>query len=354
MQKFAELNVRPRTSIDDSSSEQMTGAINTSDATIVLATHSVDRWPFLAALIDSISAEDLQPASVVICVDNNEELYRRARSTWPHITVVANTGSRGASAARNFGADLAETPFIVFIDDDVHLCEGWLPALLKPLSDPRVIGTGGGVIANWQNNRPGWFPEEFDWVVGASYKGMPVTQSIVRNVWSENMAVRTEAFRTVGGFRSGFGKVGDLSRPEDTDLCIRMATAREDSHWVYVPDARVKHHVPKARSTLSFFIRRTYHEGRGKVEMAALLGRQEKLQQERDYLRRTLPQGFIRSFYNSTTCRDAAELGKAATIIIGATAAAIGAFAGTSTHRTTLLRSAAKRLSRLLINNGLR
>jgi hypothetical protein len=51
-----------------------------------------------------------------------------------------------------------------------------------------------------------------------------------------NMAVRTDVFRQVGGFRTDFGKRGSIPQPEDTDLCIRMAEAT-GGHWMYVPEA---------------------------------------------------------------------------------------------------------------------
>jgi glucosyl-dolichyl phosphate glucuronosyltransferase len=296
-----------------------------SNATIVLATHDVARWPLLVAVVESILTEREQPGGVVISVDHNEELRDRVRATWPHVTTVANKYGRGASSARNTGAECADTPFIAFLDDDVRIREGWLSRLLDPFADPTVVGTGGGVVARWQAGRPGWFPEEFDWVVGASYRGMPTRRSIVRNVWSENMAVRAEAFHGVGGFRVGFGKIGDRSRPEDTDLCIRMSAHTAGAKWVYVPDAVTEHHVPVRRASLSFFIRRSFVEGRGKVEMSNLLGHQEKLRNERDYLRRTLPAGISAGLSAAVRHGDPKGLLKSGAIVAGVLAAGAGA-----------------------------
>ncbi len=299
--------------------------IKTTDATVVLATHDLDRWPFLVAAVESLFAERHGPANVVISVDQNDELLERVRQTWPQATTVPNKGSRGASGARNTGAEYAKTPLIAFIDDDIRVRDGWLLRLLEPFSDPSVVGTGGGVVARWQAGRPGWFPEEFNWVVGASYRGMPTARSVVRNVWSENMAVRAEVFHAVGGFRSGFGKIGNLSRPEDTDLCIRMSADTAGKQWVYVPDAIAEHHVPIARASLYNFLRRNYYEGYGKIELAHLLGRQEKLQDERDYLRRTLPAGILAGFKAAAVKKDLNGLRKAGTIIAGVLAAGTGA-----------------------------
>jgi glucosyl-dolichyl phosphate glucuronosyltransferase len=302
--------------------------IKASDATAVVATYSSQRWPFLEATIESLLSSSNSPRRIVISVDQNEELYDRITKEWPQLTATLNTGSAGASGTRNAGAKCAETPFIAFVDDDISVHEGWLTRLLAPFTDPAVVGTGGGVEPNWETSRPSWFPEEFDWVIGASYRGMPTVQSTVRNVWSENMAVRADVFHAVGGFRTDFGKVGNRSSPEDTDLCIRMAASAPGAKWVYAPDAIARHHVPESRTTFSYFLRRNYLEGRGKVEMARLLGRQEKLQDERDYMRKTLPSGVAAGLWATARHGDVSGVLKAGAITAGIFAAAAGAAGG--------------------------
>lgn len=294
--------------------------------TVVLASHDLGRWSHLCRALDSALAQDV-PARVVVGVDHNPELEQRLRAARPDVLVVPNRHGRGASGTRNSGAEHATTPLVAFLDDDARAHPGWLGGLLAPFDDPDVVGTGGGVTADWSTGRPVWFPEEFGWVVGASYRGMPLATARVRNVWSENMAVRRDVFAAVGGFRLDFGKVGDRSRPEDTDLCIRMAAAVPGGRWMYVPDARADHHVPAARATYRFFLRRSYLEGRGKVEMSRLLGPQEALDSERDYLRRTLPTGVRAGLADAARGR-AAGLLRAAAITSGAAAAGLGAAVG--------------------------
>jgi len=302
--------------------------IKASDATVVMATYDPQRWAFFASSVERLLSGADRPRRVVVSVDHNEELYERIRLKWPQVTVLLNSGDRGASCTRNTGAGYADTAFIVFLDDDISVREGWLTRLLAPFADPAVVGTGGAVVAGWQSGRPAWFPEEFQWVVGASYRGMPTVRSPIRNVWSENMAVRTEVFRGVGGFRSDFGKVGQRSSPEDTDLCIRMAASVAGGTWMYAPDAIAEHHVPASRSSFSYFLRRSYAEGRGKVEMAHLLGRQEKLQDERDYMLRTLPSGMLAGLWAAIRHGDMSGLLRAGAIASGIIAAGIGAVSG--------------------------
>jgi glucosyl-dolichyl phosphate glucuronosyltransferase len=295
-----------------------------SAVSVVIACHAEERWASLTRAIESAASQAPPPAAVIVAVDHNPPLSARLRAAFPQVAVADNAGTRGASATRNAGGVLVTTPLMAFLDDDATAHPGWLARLLEPFVDPDVIGIGGGVDAVWATGRPTWFPDEFAWVVGASYTGMPDHTAPIRNVWSENMAVRRDAFEAVGGFSIDFGKVGHTSRPEDTDLCIRMTAAAPVGGWMYVPDARVDHEVPSVRSTLRFFLRRSFWEGRGKVELSRKLADQRDLRSERDYLRRTLPEGVARRLLAGLRHRRGGDLAQAGSIVVGVLAAAAG------------------------------
>jgi glucosyl-dolichyl phosphate glucuronosyltransferase len=292
---------------------------------VVIACHSEERWDTLLRAIESVEAQDPAPEAIVVAVDNNAALAERLRRREPALEVVENRLGPGASNARNAGAAAAGTPFVAFLDDDAAARQGWLRALLEPFSEASVVGTGGHVTPLWRSARPRWFPDEFAWVVGASYRGMPEQAAPVRNVWSENMAVRSEDFQAVGGFRAGFGKVGNVSRPEDTDLCIRMGARRPGARWIHVPAAVVDHEVPADRATLRFFLRRSFAEGAGKVEMSRNLGAEQDLSSEDDWLRRTVPSGVARHLRAAATRASLSDLERAAALIGGIAAAGAGA-----------------------------
>jgi hypothetical protein len=67
-----------------------------------------------------------------------------------------------------------------------------------------------------------------------------------------------------------------------------------------------------------------YPEGVGKLEMARLLGRQEKLQSERHYLRRTLPSGIAAGLWAAVRHGDVGGLLRSAAIVAGDASAGIG------------------------------
>jgi hypothetical protein len=98
-------------------------------------------------------------------------------------------------------------------------------------------------------------------------------------------------------------------------------------HWMYVPDAVVEHDVPPERSTFRFLMRRSYAEGRGKVQMARLLRGSRTLGAERSYLSRTLPRAVLREASGVVRAAGpgrARHASRAATVVAAVAAAAVG------------------------------
>ncbi len=260
---------------------------------VVIAAFSSERWDYLQDAVNSVRAQTVPVLETVVVIDHNPELLARAQRELEGTTVVANAGNRGASGSRNTGVALCRGEIAAFLDDDACAEKDWLEALLPHFANEGVVGVGGRVDPLWARSRPRWFPPEFDWTVGASYPGMPSTAQPIRNVWSNNMAIRRSSFDAVSGFRQDFGKVGQRSRPEDTDLCLRAAEA-SNSSWIYEPDGGAGHWVPAARATLGYFVRRCFNEGMGKADLARLNGTGQSTTTERDYALRVLPRAIVR------------------------------------------------------------
>lgn len=257
------------------------------EISVILACYTEERMQGIKAVLESVRNQTLSPGKVVVVVDNSLSLAHRLRNEIDWVSVLLHEGPRGSSPARNRAVEIVDTRFIAFLDDDEVACPDWLEELTRPLSDPGVVGAGGRYEPMWASAQPRWFPEEFAWVVGGSYRGMPTEVSEVRNVWSGNMAVRTEAFRKAGGFTQEFSRLGSRVRgPDDTELCIRIA-AVNGGRWLYVPTAIIKHEVPADRASLRFFILRCYLEGCSKAVMRRELGYRSAVEFEQDYVRST-------------------------------------------------------------------
>jgi hypothetical protein len=252
---------------------------------VVIAAYSDDRWAQLREAVASVLAQTSPAFETIVVVDHNPDLLSRARRELADAVVIPNAGARGASGARNTGVAVSGGEIVAFLDDDACAAPDWLETLIAGFADPAVAGVGGRVDPLWATARPRWFPREFDWTVGASYSGMPETTAQVRNVWTNNMALRRAAFDTAGGFREDFGKVGVASRPEDTELCLRVTSGS----WLYEPISAVGHWVPAQRATVRYFLRRCFDEGHGKAGIAVMDGAAKGTSTERSYTVRVLP-----------------------------------------------------------------
>jgi glucosyl-dolichyl phosphate glucuronosyltransferase len=265
-------------------------------ASVVVCAYTLDRWDLLVAAVRAAASQQPAPCELVLVVDHNPELAARAARELEdeQVRVVENRYGRGLSGARNSGIEAARGELVAFLDDDALPADGWLAALLGPFADPRVVATGGTARPAWAAGRPGWFPEEFDWVVGCSYRGQPEGLAEVRNPLGCNMAFRRHVFADVDGFREGVGRIG--KRPlgcEETELCIRLRHRWPGSRILLVPEAVVDHHVTPERHGFAYFRQRCFAEGISKAAVTGQVGTGDGLSSERSYVTRTLPRGVV-------------------------------------------------------------
>ena len=178
-------------------------------ATIVICAYTADRWATLRCAIDTVLKQIRFDDELLIVVDHNEPLLAKCRDTIDRCIIISNRHNRGLSGARNTALEQARGSIIVFLDDDAIPLDGWLDALRAPYTDEHVYGVGGHAKPRWRRSMPGWFPNEFLWVVGCSYRGLPSVTQPVRNLIGVNMSFRKAAFENVGGFIETMGRVGD-------------------------------------------------------------------------------------------------------------------------------------------------
>ena len=285
---------------------------------IIICTHSDARWNLLVAAAASARRQTQRPLEVVVVVDHNAPLANRVRHELADVHLVENQGPRGLSGARNAGIARAEGEFVAFLDDDAVAGPEWLAHLTEHYGDPSVLGVGGSVYPIWDRERPRWFPREFDWTVGCSYKGMPTYRSDVRNVHGGNASYRREIFQEIGGFRSGIGRVANSPLGcEETELCIRARQRWPGRRFLYEPAARIYHHVPLIRTRFRYFRSRCYAEGRSKARLTRLVGSDDALSTERTYVSRALPLGFATGMWDAIGHGDAYGLCRAGALIAG-------------------------------------
>jgi glucosyl-dolichyl phosphate glucuronosyltransferase len=301
---------------------------------VVICAHTEDRWEQIWGAVDSVRKQSLLCSEIILVIDHNLALFERAETAFPDVTVMRNQQPQGLSGARNTGAAWAQGDIIAFLDDDAAAHEDWLKFLADSYEHPKVVGVGGLTLPRWQSARPAWLPEEFYWVIGCNYLGMPPSGAPVRNLIGANMSFRRNAFNSVeGGFVTGIGRTstGPPLGCEETQLCIRLTQQSPGSIFVIDRRAVVWHYVFDSRCTVSYFLSRCFAEGISKARVEASVGSGDALSAERTYTMRTLPHGVlqdIRDLFRG----DVAGAIRAAAIIAGLGMAASGYVRGRLDH----------------------
>ena len=301
-------------------------------ASVAICAYTMRRWEDLTASVASVVVQLRPGDECLLVIDHNEELFARATVEFAgneRVRVIANEGTRGLSSARNTAIANSHGAVVAFLDDDAAAGPAWLGEVLAALNHPDVYGVGTAALPRWATGRrPAWFPPEFDWVVGCSYRGLPTERAEVRNVIGAAMAFRREAFDLAGTFSSAVGRVGTTPTGcEETELCIRLRRARPSARITYLPDVSVSHHVTADRLRVSYFLRRCVGEGLSKARVSRLVGSEAGLASERAYVRSVLPRAVGRELGRALRGHPAG-LGTAVLIVAGVCAAGGGYLRG--------------------------
>jgi GT2 family glycosyltransferase len=280
------------------------------EVSVVICAHDIARWHEVQAAVRSLERQAFSPREVVVVIDHNDELLQRARSGLGGADVIENTATPGLGGARNSGVAASSGSIVAFLDDDAVASPQWLASLVERYREPEVAGVGGSIEPTWEQERPAWFPREFDWVVGCTYLGMPEAAQEVRNLHGCNMSFRRQLLDELGGFRLGYGC-------DETELCIRLRQRWPLKKLLYLPEAKVFHHVPHSRTRFRRFVSRCYFEGGSKAVVTRLVGQDHGLASERRYTRTVLPAGVQRGFGDLLHRGDTSGAARAAAIVAG-------------------------------------
>jgi len=235
-----------------------------SSVSVIISTYSKDRLEYLSDCISSLREQTLRPDEIILVLDPRPELIEFYKIRFPDVKILVSQ-ERGLSNARNVGVKNAEGEIIAFIDDDAVADRDWLKNLVKDYEDPKTIGVGGQIKPLWKKN-PKWFPEELNWIVGCTYKGLPESRANVRNPIGCNMSFRREAFEKAGYFRCDIGRFGrKLLSGEEMEFSVRVLEKIPDSKIIYEPSAVVYHKIDEKKANLRYLCKRSFYEGLSKA-----------------------------------------------------------------------------------------
>lgn len=304
----------------------------TDNISVIICAYTEDRWDDLIAAVESVRRQTLSPCEIIVVIDYNPHLLKRAQEQLLDAVLVENRRPRGISGARNSGIEVAKGNIIAFLDDDAIAEPNWIEHLVVCYADPHIAGVGGKIEPFWRGARPSWLPDELNWVVGCTYRGMPLKacaahnkgEGIVRNPIGANMSIRKDVLMSVNGFHESLGKgaSGIGSRwlqkdvvDDDTEVCMRVTRQHPHYKFYYTPTAIIWHSVPAQRASWSYLLRRSYAEGLAKAMLVGMHGAHMGLSSERSYTFKVLPLGIIRGVTDALLHHDPAGLARAGAIV---------------------------------------
>jgi cellulose synthase/poly-beta-1,6-N-acetylglucosamine synthase-like glycosyltransferase len=203
----------------------------------------------LRLCLEALAALDPPPGGFeTIVVDDGSEAPLD-RIVEPFDVRLVRGPHRGPSAARNAGIGAASAPLLAFTDDDCRPRPDWLRRLVARLEETPDAFVGGRTVPGVPGNR---YVAASEFILGLVYAHFNPDVRSGRFVASNNLAVRTDALRAVGGFAV------DFVHAEDRELCDRwVASGRR---IVVAPEAVVEHRNPR---TLRAFAAQHFRYGRG-------------------------------------------------------------------------------------------
>jgi len=262
---------------------------------VVLCTHTMDRYDDFQAAAESVLDQSYEDVELVLVSDGNERVAERFEAEFGDIDSVlthCNEENVGLLESRNNGANVATGDVVAFIDDDAVAAEDWAEKLVtgyeRGTDDGPVLAVGGRMVPAWVAGKPMFLPEEFYWLVGVTHRGFgpngdPEEAGEVRNTFGSNISFDREVFLELGGFEGDIGGRQGAKNLQggETELCARLES-EYGCGVSYVPDALVAHKVFDYRTDPGWLVDRAFWQGYSKRGMEGFVP--ESTGEESDFL----------------------------------------------------------------------
>lgn len=198
----------------------------------------------LMACLSSLEKQSY-PNFEVFLIDNGstDSSLEWVTNNFPSVKIIAFNENLGFCEAYNSVVNKLSNEYIVFLNNDTQVSNGWLNELVKPMLQEETVGACGSKI---------FFLEDQQKIAHAGGKltligsGMDVnlfrhdtetknsSKQLVGFVCGASMLVRRSAFLNVGGFDNDY-----FAYHDDVDLCWRMWL--HGYKVVFVPTSKIYH-----------------------------------------------------------------------------------------------------------------
>ncbi|HEY4428420.1 MAG TPA: glycosyltransferase [Solirubrobacteraceae bacterium] len=202
-------------------------------ASIVIPTR--DRPDYLEVALASMApAARAAGVEMVVVDDAGESPPARALAGRFGARYEPHPGPLGLNAARNTGVERSAGELVIFVDDDVRVCPGWLDALLDAArSRPDVDVFTGPIRPSLEGRAPRSCGREASPITTLD---LGPTDADAPYAWGANMAIRRSALDRVGPFDVSLEHGGDEQEWQE-----RLRERTPGARVRYVAGAAVEH-----------------------------------------------------------------------------------------------------------------
>jgi len=243
---FRRQHARPLSSIFDTNVRSVEAALRSREVArrglVSIVTLSWNAPEFTRKALESIKACTSEPYEVVV-VDNGSEAPTRemlAAIDDPHVRVVYNATNRGFAGGSNDGIASALGDYVVLLNNDVIVTDGWIDGLLDPFH--RIPGTGvtaprSNIVVGHQQLPSVQYQNERELAAFAAARREEHERSgyFCDRAIGLCLCIDRAVLDRIGGLDERFG----LGNFEDDDFCIRVRAA---GYGIYVCNDVFIHH----------------------------------------------------------------------------------------------------------------
>ncbi|QJC53873.1 glycosyltransferase [Paenibacillus albicereus] len=210
---------------------------------IVIVTYN--NWNYTKQCLDSVFKNSKYSNLEIIIVDNMSSDSTRielSRMIHPQVKVILSPQNLGFAGGNAAGCQAASGEYIILLNNDTMVPEGWLQRLLRPLKENAQLGMSGPMSNSVGNDQmlDFFIGNEFDgpdtnWLHDfyAQYNGRARSTELLGFYC---VAISRKAYEAVGDLDTGYG----IGMFEDDDYCERVQ--RAGYGLVIVEDCFVYHH----------------------------------------------------------------------------------------------------------------
>jgi GT2 family glycosyltransferase len=241
-------------------------------ASIVIPTR--ERLGYLEVALASIVPEaELAGVEVLVIDDAGASPAARELSERLGARYLPHTRPLGLNVARNSGVEESSGELVVFVDDDIRACAGWLAALLQAAQrHPAVDVFTGPIRAHLEGRAPRGCGREQPPITTLELGG---EDTEARFAWGANMAIRRSALERVGPFDVELEYGGDEQEWQE-----RLRALTPGASVLYVAGAAVEHRRAGDDARLGALCRGAHARGRAARRLDVRRGQGSSLHRE--------------------------------------------------------------------------